>query len=228
MKDYGCSNDELIAEANNFLENLETDLPDFTAYDSRLNAAHLEAFSQAIKDAEETPSDRMVRQKIEQSTGNLASLMESGAETVRRVRYFAEDIFKDSPLILNQFNFKRFAQARKSQASFPQYLRELHAAAREHKDALTAGGLEQETIDNLSQLASLIAEADAIQEAKKDDQPVLTVERQAKYNQVYAYMVAYNKAAKQIYKNQLAKRKRYYLPRSKRGGKKDTGEGGEE
>lgn len=221
MRDYSCSNDDLIAEANNFLENLETDLPDFTAYDPRLDAAHVAAFSQTIQAALGTPSDRVVRQMIEQSTGSLLALMKSAVDKVGRIRYFAEDIFKDSPLILNQFNFKRFSQIRNSQAAFPQYLRELHAAAQEHKAPLTAAGLEEEIIDSLLESANLIAEADAVQEAKKDDQPVITAERQAKYNEVYAYMVAFNKAAKQIYKNQPAKRKLYKLPTSKQGGKQE-------
>ena len=93
------------------------------------------------------------------------------------------------------------------------FLRDFSKVSQIYKTQLEAEGCKPEVIDNIEVLQKKLDEACKLSELYKGNRAVITQERIVKYSALWTKVKAICKAAKIVYRNNVAKQKRYLTPK---------------
>ena len=91
---------------------LETDIAQFTAIDSTVNAAFLAQYLAAIEAADVVVSDSIVRSRVVQETETVLALMERARKKLNEVRFFAQKTFENSLATQQEFGLQDYIKIR--------------------------------------------------------------------------------------------------------------------
>lgn len=223
MKRPNISDGLLLEHGGTVHKQLEVDLPDFTAFDNTLDAGMIK-LKNCLDEAKGLDPDRKVKSGITEKTVTLAEVKEAAIAECNKVFYFAEKVFKSKPVILEEFGQNAFRKARTSQKNMALYLHQLAKTVGKYRAELTTAGAQPTLIDSIGDMAGILETSNLDQEVLKKMRPVLTVQRNAKLNELYAILKEFNKASKVIYAKKPEKLAKYMMPKQPRNTGKSTTE----
>ncbi len=190
---------------------LEIDLAEFTAFDTTINADFLIGLKTTLANASTEVSDSVVIDEMANYTFLLNTKMDECITLYTKLKYFIKKAFVNVS-IQNKLGMNDFAEASRTHGKMVFFMRDLSENIGAYSSELIAVGCNQALIDQVSVLYPEFDSAHQKQESFKNDRMVITYDRIIKYNALWTIIMEVVAAAKIIYKNDLARLKRYLPP----------------
>jgi len=208
---YHLSDPDMIEFIKKLIGFLENDLADFTAFDSTIDINFLNALKALAAEAAAIVSDNVVIDEMADYTLVLNHKMEECIELYQTLKYFIKKAFANVT-IQNKLGMNDFAEDSKVHGKMVFFMRDLSENIGNYKTELMAVGCNEPNIDKVSVIYAELDAAHQKQESFKNDRIVITHDRIVKYNELWTETMKVVTPAKIIYKNDLARLKRYLPP----------------
>jgi len=208
---YHLSDPDMIEFIKKLIGFLENDLADFTAFDSTIDINFLNALKALTAEAAAIVSDNVVIDEMADYTLVLNHKMEECIELYQTLKYFIKKAFANVT-IQNKLGMNDFAEDSKVHGKMVFFMRDLSENIGNYKTELMAVGCNEPNIDKVSVIYAELDAAHQKQESFKNDRIVITHDRIVKYNELWTETMKVVTPAKIIYKNDLARLKRYLPP----------------
>lgn len=195
------------ARVNYNLANSE--IAQFTAFDSTINAAFMTAYLAAIVAAETVVADSAVADQQVQTTENVLSQMDLARAKYNEVKYFVQKAFPGSAATQGEFGLNDYMDVRQNESKMIQFLDEMHKACVKYQTQLVAAGYNAAAIAAIQTIRTDLLNKNTTQEVFKKQRPKLTEDRIKILNAVYDRLSLINAAAQVIYANDYAKKRQF-------------------
>lgn len=213
IRNYNGSDDYMVETSATLQSIFLANLPDFTAFDTTLNAVFATSWLNAINAAGTVLRDSQVKDILAQRTDAVLAQMELCKIKYNEVKYFANKVFPKDKARQDEFGTDTYNQARQSQSKMISFLDEMHKACVKYQPQLIAGGMTATKIADILVLRTNLQNLNTSQESYIRGRPVLTQDRIIVLNNCYNITKTVIEAAQVIYYNDVARRQQYvYLP----------------
>lgn len=210
LRNYDGTDTFMLESAEVMLAAFLPDLPDFTAFDTTLDATFATNWQTAITTARSTATDNTVVGEQKDRTQQVQQAMAQARNAYMDVIYFAEKAFKNQPGILQKFGKgDSYRKAHKTQPRMLEFFEELVATVTQYTTQLTAAGAPAATLSAPAAALTALTNLNVSQNLQIKQRPVFTRERIESYNTVYSFMEQVSEAAQRIYRNNPEKLGQY-------------------
>ena len=211
-RNYHFSDATMLNHSKTAAGNLEADLADFTAFDATMNDEFVTGYKAQLVDVEADVSDNVIVDQQAQLTEEANKNLAESIRVVTDMTYFINKAFK-SKVIHNQFGLNNLAEAKKSKPKMILFLRDFSKMTQKYKPELETAGAMPELFTSVDTIYKKLNDTNREQELFMSNRPVITQERVIKYNALWEKTLIIAAAAKIVYRNNLAKQKRYLTPK---------------
>ena len=209
---YRVSHAGLIEHAKTTNSNLDEFLPEFTAFDSTIDATTVSTVDALIVKDESTLSDNVISDRQVQYTDIVNSVMKECRSHYQIFSHFVRKAFPNSLSKRNELGENDYKAARVSQKIMILFMQEIHEVAVGYQTELLAAGCQQDYIDRLSVLFNELNTANLNQEKYKGKRPMFTDERVANLNELWDVLLLISNTARILYATDISKMKLFLLP----------------
>lgn len=210
---YNIPDATLLQHASVVLETLPDDIDTFAAFDSAFGPNTLTTLQAHLEAARTIASGDVIGNQLMQLTDQVNEAMVASNRTYRQIAYFVRKAFPGQDGIRKEFGSNQVAQVRQNQARMIRFMQFLCSAVDKYRAQLEAAGAPAELLDRaVTQRDALIA-ADDAQEKFKRSRGVETDARIAAFNTLFDTSRQIAAAARIVYADNEAHRRKYRLPR---------------
>ena len=213
---YKISDSKLLQHTGIILAYLETELPAFTALDADLNTSLVQSLEKSYEDMLAEGGDDLARDKVGEKTEDLSEEVRQTDTVMMELRYWVNKRYKDNPEIITQFQLSTYWKVRNRPAELVVYLKTLGSILKERKTELTASNVPSSLLLKVGTQTQALATALHAKELSKSKRQADTQQRVIKLNMIYGVCLQFWKAAKLVYKAEVARRNQYRLPRTRK------------
>ncbi|MES2619396.1 MAG: hypothetical protein V4615_00980 [Bacteroidota bacterium] len=189
----------------------EEHLPDFTTYDTGLDAAFLTAWKNAWQTAMSTMPDKVEVAEGEELLDESLTALEKCRAKYKDVKYFATKAFPANKKALKEFGEGQFSKVSKSPLRMVQFMETLFGVATKYKTELIAKNYSQSAIDEIVTLTDALREDNKMQQLKKKERPTETRKRIESLNSLYSFGQQVAQVAPLVFPQSPAKQKHFRL-----------------
>ena len=209
-RNYEGSDNYLLARADTITKALDTDLADFTTFDTTMDATWLVNFKADTTTALTQDSDELVLSQQSQLSNDVNDAMQAGKDIYTDIIYFAKKAFPNDKAKLQEFGYgDKYNKAGKNQSLMVDFLEELHRTATKYSIQLIAKGTTAAAIAAIETACTTLRNLNADQNLFIIGRPVISQERVKALNLVYSYISQTRDAAERVYDTNFAKQNKY-------------------
>lgn len=192
--------------------NLETDVGDFTLFDSSFSTANIGGLITQVDAIQSLNIDDVVIDEMVERTDLVLDKMAECNTAYRTVSFFVKKAFKGNRGIINQFGANDIAKVRQNQAEMILFMKSLSNVAEQYRTPLLDAGINPEVIDSLPLLHSQLLTVNNDQEIFKKKRGKLAQDRVIALNELYLSLRSISDMAKIIYADNPAQLAKYLIP----------------
>ncbi len=203
----------MLEQAQVMLNNLTTDLSDFTALFPFIDVSFVGDFQSAIDDAEDIPIGDDELGDLEVLTNAVESALEDCRTQYQKLISYLKLIYPNDQDPLDAFRLQRYEKVRTSQTRMIDLMENAYSKANSitYKAELIAGGFVQAEITKLDTLAEALRTANIAQEDFRSNLRIKTRTRISAYNTVWDYLSKVSQASKVVFADNYEKLHQYLL-----------------
>ncbi|MFZ4741843.1 MAG: hypothetical protein ACOYLE_11840, partial [Bacteroidales bacterium] len=183
----------------------------FRAFDPELSLNYAAIIQTQIETVEAISPDYVLRALQMRETQNVIKLTNQAIANIRNIKYFVERAFPDDPLHFYEFGFPELRKVVNIQSKLIPFLKNFALSVNKYKAELTAKGLSQAAIDQCTQIATDLDQANVQQQQAKKSRFIATGNRVKAYDQLWQLIGNVAKAGKLIFETQADYQRNYIL-----------------
>lgn len=206
------SDDDMLQKAETMQGIFEDDKAAFITHDAGFSDPYAADWLAKIEKAYNYGTDQSFRNSIKVCKEDVAKCWEDCRDSFREARYFIKKAFPRNAAMRKAFGFKDFYIMNVKKGNVVMFMEIFHLMAEEYSAALIANGYTQAKIDAIETITDAFEDAERKMYAKKKQRTPTAEGRIILLNEVWEIVQLVNKASKEVYKNDFAKRKQYLLP----------------
>ena len=201
----------MMGAIKELITHFKSNLADFTAFDSSLNATYLANWKAVGEEVWSNSDDAYVVSGDKLAKEEVFSALEKCLIKNKEVKYYAGKAFPANKEALKEFGEGQIAKVRNSPLRMVQYMETLYGVATKYKTELIANQYTQVAIDEIATLAQELREENNAQQLKKKERPTETRKRIELMNTYYRMGQPVVNVAQYIYMKSPANRKHFRL-----------------
>lgn len=209
---YNLRDADMLALAEVFYAAAQTNLQDFTSFDSTLNLSFLQNFRMDIDQARTLLTDDVISDNLAQHNADLEAAMQAARDKYLEVKYFVSKKFKNQAAILNQFGLNDYDEIRIKPDGMVVFLNNLYQTALRYENELVLSGYDATRIQGIETVGNQLTQILKNRDIYAKERLVLTQERVDIYNKVYEYLQNWRDAANFVFMNDFARRQIFLIP----------------
>lgn len=208
---YQGSDARLIETSRTIHALLMANLSEFTAFDTKLNAAFASQWNDLMDQCSSVESASLLISRQTQLTASVLDKMQEARKKFQMIKHFAGVAFNNDPKVMNEFGATDFPVARRMQPYMIFFLNRLHTTAIKYKPELLTAGCTEALIDSIKSTHDELQNTNVTQESYIKSRPVLTAQRLEMMNECYKMLQRVISAAKVVYFDDPVKANMYSL-----------------
>lgn len=209
---FNFSQDVLVEYAGTMVSQLNTSLPDFTAFDPDLNTAKKDQMEAIIQWFLSEGGDESVVASLADLTAQVIAELKNCQRLYHQMRYWVMKVFPSNKAIQRKFGIGRFGKLVDNQSQMVLFMSAMVKHVAEHRATLEASGAPLAMLDEVAARAEALREANEAQEVKKGARTVVTSQRVSQLNELFLHTRHFNTAAEFVFFDDPAKRDLYRPP----------------
>ena len=189
----------------------QADNPKFMAFDPTLGMDYSVKITESIQKIESMPPDYVLVGIQMSFSAKIIKLTDSALARIRAVRYFIETAFPGEKFRMYEFGYPELKKVINVQGKFLIFLKSFNLSLIKYKTELTTAGMSSTIIDELSQLATDLDQANIDQEQAKKNRIAATGLRIKAYDDLWKLVGKVAKAGKILFESEPEMQRNYVL-----------------
>ena len=212
VREYNCSDPDLLQAAEIIAFVLPEDITSFTAFDSTITTTYPDDLAACITRAKAVPTDAIVVQQQAEHTELLNAAHKDCVKSFHDIAYFVEKAFENDPAKQKGLGMHEYSKAVRVQTKFIDFMEHFAVKAMESKAALVAVGCSMEMLTDAGKNATMLKDAHKVQRSYKGTRNSITQERITKLNDLFHMLKPLEDVARNIFVDDPARMAKYILP----------------